>query len=103
MDMLENMLAFVAVARAGSFNAAAEALNLATSVVTKRVSQLEQAVGTQLLNRTTRKVVLTAEGEYHQARIIAAVSAYDDTISAIRKGKQRLEGSIRVKVPSTLG
>jgi DNA-binding transcriptional LysR family regulator len=56
-----------------------------------------------LLNRTTRKVNLTAEGEYHQARIIAAVSAYDDALSAIRKGRQRLEGSIRVKIPSTLG
>ncbi len=103
MDMLENMRAFVAVAKAGSFTAAAEALNLATSVLTKRVSQLERAVGTALLHRTTRRVGLTAEGEYHLARITAAVSAYDETISAIRKGTQKLEGSIRIKVPSTLG
>jgi DNA-binding transcriptional LysR family regulator len=103
MDMLENMRAFVTVARTGSFTAAAQALDLATSIVTKRVSQLEKAVGTTLLHRTTRKVTLSAEGEYHLARIAATISTHDDTVAAIRKGKRRLEGTIRIKVPTTLG
>jgi DNA-binding transcriptional LysR family regulator len=103
MDMLENMRAFVAVAKTGSFTVAAQALNLATSVVTKRVSQLEQSVGTVLLRRTTRRVVLSPEGEYHLGRIVAAVSLHDETLAAIRKGQERLEGAIRIKVPTTLG
>ena len=78
MDLLENMRAFVAVAKTGSFTVAAQALNLATSVVTKRVSQLEQSVGTVLLRRTTRRVVLSPEGEYHLGRIVAAVSLHDE-------------------------
>jgi len=103
MDMLENMRAFVAVAKTGSFTGAAGVLNLATSVLTKRVSQLERAVGAALLHRTTRKVRLTADGEYHLPRIAEAVLRYDETLSAIRKGRQHLEGSIRIKVPTTLG
>lgn len=103
MDMLENMRAFIAVAATGSFTAAAQALNLATSVVTKRVSQLERSVGTVLLHRTTRRVSLSADGEYHLGRIAAAVSIHDETLAAIRKGQQRLEGTVRIKVPSTLG
>ena len=103
MDMLENMRAFVAVARTGSFTAAAQALDLATSVVTKRVSQLETSVGTVLLHRTTRRVALSAEGEYHLGRIIAAISVHDETLAAIRKGQAQLEGAIRIKVPTTLG
>jgi DNA-binding transcriptional LysR family regulator len=103
MDMLENMRAFAAVAKSGSFTSAAEALDLATSIVTKRVSQLERSVGTKLLHRTTRKVTLSAAGEHHLARIKAAISLHDETLAAIRKGVHRLEGSIRIKVPSTLG
>ena len=78
MDMLENMRAFVAVTRTGSFTAAAHALDLATSVVTKRVSQLEQSVGTVLLRRTTRRVTLSADGEYHLGRITATIALHDE-------------------------
>ena len=103
MDIVENMRAFVAVARTGSFTAAAHALDLATSVVTKRVSQLERSVGAVLLRRTTRRVTLSADGEYHLGRIAAMVSVHDETLAAIRKGQQRLEGTVRIKVPTTLG
>ena len=100
MDIVENMRAFVAVARTGSFTAAAHALDLATSVVTKRVSQLERSVGAVLLRRTTRRVTLSADGEYHLGRIAAMVSVHDETLAAIRKGQQRLEGTVRIKVPT---
>ncbi len=103
MDMLENMRAFLAVAEAKSFTAASDSLGLAVSVVTKRVSQLEDAVGVELLTRTTRKVSLSPEGEYHRSRISEVVSRYDDAISAIRKGSAQLEGLIRIKVPTVLG
>ncbi len=103
MDMIENMRAFVTVARHGSFTTAAQVLDLAPPVLTKRVSQLEQSIRAALLHRTTRKVKLTVAGEYHFARIAATIALYDETVAALRKGPQRLEGSIRIKVPSTLG
>ena len=103
MDMLENMRAFLSVAKHGSFTGAAEALGLVTSVVTKRVSQLERSVQATLLNRTTRRVVLSPDGEYHFARIARVVASYDETVTAIKRGRIQLEGQIRIKVPTTLG
>ena len=62
MDMLQNLRAFLAVAETGSFSAAARRSGLATSVVTKRVDQLEHAVRVKLFTRTTRTVALTEAG-----------------------------------------
>eukprot|EP01038_Epipyxis_sp_PR26KG_P020244 gene20244-28647_t len=63
MDRLQTIEAFVAVADAGSFAAAAQQLRVAKSVVTSRVQQLEEYVGAPLLHRTTRSVKLTELGE----------------------------------------
>jgi hypothetical protein len=62
MDTIASMRAFVAVAKTGSFSAAAQKLDLVPSVVTKRVTQLERIVGTKLFHRSTHKVVLSADG-----------------------------------------
>src|ERR1700692_3636126 len=103
MDTIASMRAFVAVAKAGSFSAAAQKLDLVPSVITKRVTQLERIVGTTLFRRSTRKVVLSADGEHHLERIIAAIAAHDQALSELRKGVRRLTGPIRIKVPTTLG
>jgi DNA-binding transcriptional LysR family regulator len=76
MDTIASMRAFVAVAKTGSFSAAAQKLDLVPSVVTKRVTQLEQIVGKALFHRSTRKVVLSPDGEHHLERIIAAIAAH---------------------------
>src|ERR1700676_3344578 len=102
MDTIASMRAFVAVAKTGSFSAAAQKLDLVPSVITKRVTQLERIVGKTLFHRSTRKVVLSADGEHHLERIIAAIAAHDQALTELRKGR-RLTGSIRIKVSSTLG
>ena len=56
MDKLANMTAFATVGQTGSFAEAARRLNLANSVVSKRIKDLEDFLGTQLFIRTTRKV-----------------------------------------------
>jgi DNA-binding transcriptional LysR family regulator len=103
MDTIASMRAFVAVAKTGSFSAAAQKLDLVPSVVTKRVTQLERIVGKTLFHRTTRKVVLSADGEHHLERIIAAIAAHDQALTELRKGVRRLTGPIRIKISSTLG
>src|ERR1700694_1509124 len=77
MDTIASMRAFVAVAKTGSFSAAAQKLDLVPSVITKRVTHLE--------------------------RIIAAIAAHDQALTELRKGVRRLTGPIRIKVPTTLG
>src|SRR5258705_12067322 len=102
MDTIASMRAFVAVAKTGSFSAAAQKLDLVPSVITKRVTQLERIVGTTLFHRSTRKVVLSADGEHHLEQVIAAIAAHDQALSELRKGIRRLTVPIRIKVPSTL-
>jgi DNA-binding transcriptional LysR family regulator len=103
MDTIASMRAFVAVAKTGSFSAAAQELDIVPSVATKRVTQLERIVGKTLFHRTTRKVVLSADGEHHLERIIAAIAAHDQALTELRKGVRRLTGPIRIKVSTTLG
>src|SRR5258708_16813960 len=103
MDTIASMRAFVAVAKAGSFSAAARKLDLVPSVITKRVTQLERIVGTTLLHRSTRKVGLSADGEHHLERIISAIAAHDHALTQFRKVVRRLTGPIRVKGPATHG
>jgi Bacterial regulatory helix-turn-helix protein, lysR family len=55
MDTIASMRAFVAVAKTGSFSAAAQKLDLVPSVITKRVTQLERIVGKTLFHRSTRQ------------------------------------------------
>jgi LysR family transcriptional activator of dmlA len=57
------MAFFSLLARCGSFSMAARELEMSTPAVSKRLAQMEARLGVQLLNRTTRRVSLTAEGE----------------------------------------
>jgi DNA-binding transcriptional LysR family regulator len=62
MDRLDTMTAFVAVADLQGFAPAARKLGLSPSAVTRLVAELEQRLGTRLLQRTTRSVALTDTG-----------------------------------------
>jgi DNA-binding transcriptional LysR family regulator len=70
MDKLANIEALVAVVEAGSFSKAAERLNIAKSVVSRRVSKLEAEFGVQLLQRTTRTLSLTDQGRQFYERAV---------------------------------
>ncbi len=56
---LERLSVFVTVAEAGSFTAAADRLGLAKSAVSQHIARLEQDLGVQLLQRTTRRLAIT--------------------------------------------
>ena len=69
LESLNGLIAFASTVRAGSFSAAGRNLGLSASAVGKAVERLESRLGTRLLNRTTRSLALTGEGEvlYHYA------------------------------------
>jgi DNA-binding transcriptional LysR family regulator len=75
INLFQAMQAFVKVADAGSFAQAAEQLSVSTSVVTRHVSSLEKHLGIRLLQRTTRKVVLTEAGADYAdgCRVVRAI------------------------------
>jgi DNA-binding transcriptional LysR family regulator len=102
MDAFQNLRAFLAVAETRSFTAAARRSGLATSVLTKRIDQLERAVKTRLFIRTTRTVTLTESGRRWIERVRSLVADFDDTMRQVSDAEHDLEGPIRVKAPTTL-
>ncbi len=75
MDRLRDMALFVEVARAMSFRRAAEALGVPNSTLSRRIAELEQAVGARLFNRTTRAIELTEAGAIYYERCRDIVDA----------------------------
>ena len=77
------MAIFQRVAERGSFAGAAEDAGLSPSAVAKLITRLEQRLGVRLINRTTRRLALTAEGEIYLDRvheILAAIEAAESEI-----------------------
>jgi DNA-binding transcriptional LysR family regulator len=75
------------VAERGSFAGAAEDVGLSPSAVAKLVTRLEQRLGVRLINRTTRHLALTAEGEIyleHAHEILAAIESAEADIASAR-------------------
>jgi DNA-binding transcriptional LysR family regulator len=78
MDQLRAMRTFAEVAGRGGFAAAARALGIAPSVVTRLVAELEAALGARLFHRNTRQVALTAVGQRYLPRVQAILREVDD-------------------------
>jgi DNA-binding transcriptional LysR family regulator len=96
MDRLQAMQTFVRVVESGSFSAVAREAGATQSAVSKQVAALEAALGARLLNRTTRSLALTEEGEryFEQARRLVAEIVEAEAL--LRRGQQQLSGWLRV-------
>jgi DNA-binding transcriptional LysR family regulator len=102
MNTLLNIKAFLLVARSGSFSAAARELGVAPSVVTKRITRLEDEMGAQLFVRSTRALALTPAGERLLPQYQRLVAELDEIIGAAAAAERGIEGHLRVKGPTTL-
>jgi len=100
MDRLEAMLVFTRVSERRSFTLAARDLGLPASTVTEAVKQLEARLGVRLLQRTTRHVRPTLDGEAYYARCIAILSEIEDAEGGFRGAKPR--GVLRIDVQGGL-
>jgi DNA-binding transcriptional LysR family regulator len=92
---------FVLLAKHGNLSAAARELDLTPPAATKRLAQLEQRLGVRLVNRTTRRISLTSEGEIylrHASRILEEIREMEDQVSSSRAEPR---GVLRVN--ATLG
>lgn len=103
MDRIDCMRAFVTTVGENGFAAAARAMNVPRSKVSKQIQALEEAIGVQLLQRTTRSLHLTEAGaEYFEAarEVIASV---DEAEQRARSGTGELRGVLRVNAPMSFG
>jgi DNA-binding transcriptional LysR family regulator len=100
MDRLDQLKLFVRVAELGSFTRAAEALGLQKGAASVAVQQLENTLGTRLLQRTTRRVELTHDGRACYERARDLLSDADDLEALFHQTPQRLAGRLRVDMPA---
>jgi len=100
---IDNLLAFVAVARTGSFKAAALQLERDASVISRRISQLEKHLGVKLLIRTTRNVALTEAGGFYFQRLRSVLDELDTATREVGDFVATPQGTLKISVPVTLG
>ncbi|MDK2777474.1 MAG: LysR family transcriptional regulator [Pseudomonadota bacterium] len=102
MKELEAMQILLQVAEQKSFSAAADALNIPRSTVSAAVQQLEAELGVRLLQRTTRRVQVTAEGELFMQRARHVLNEVEELRHLFRERQADLRGVIRADMPVPL-
>lgn len=100
---IEELKDFVAVVRAGSFAAASEETGVPRSTLSKRVQMLEASFDLRLLERSTRKLRLTPDGELLLPRALQLTAEADELERLMRDRSVEPRGRLRVSVPMMLG
>ncbi|WP_170789200.1 LysR family transcriptional regulator [Ruegeria lacuscaerulensis] len=103
MDKIDRMRAFALVAKNASFTAAAQRLGKSARLVSKYVADLEDALGVQLLNRTTRSVSLTDAGATYLTMCEPLLDGFDELEETVRNAQTSLQGVIRISAPTGFG
>ena len=103
MDRFLELRTFVQVVDAGSFIGAAEPLQMSKAAVSRYVGELEARLGVRLLNRTTRKLSLTEEGEVFYVRSKELLNSLDAAESEVTSRTGDAIGLLRVNVPVSFG
>ena len=98
-----DLRAFFLVAETGSFTRAAQRMEAAKSIVSRRVARLEEALSARLLQRTASGTILTEEGQLYYEHAHAAMQQLDSAAEALSTSVQEVAGPIRVTVPLYFG
>ena len=102
MQDLNDMRYFAEVVASGGFAAAGRTLGLPKSRLSRRVAALEARLGVRLLQRTTRKLSLTAVGELYHRHCVAMCDEAQAADEAVAQAQTEPRGTIRVSCPVTL-
>src|SRR5438552_7485721 len=103
MTDLNEIAVFVSVAQLGSFTGAARALSMPVSTVSRRIADLEQQLGVTLIQRTTRKLTLTAQGRDYFDQCSEPLAHLYDAERVLTHSQRQPEGILRISVPVILG
>jgi len=103
LDRVTGMQVFVRVATLGSFSAAARALHLSQTMVTKHVAALEDRLGVKLLHRSTRRLVLTEAGRSYLAACERILAEIEEAEASASLDRIEPRGTLRLNVPLTFG
>lgn len=103
MDKLASLRAFVKVVELGSFSEAGRQLRLSRSAISKYVGELEQSLGVQLLNRTTRHASPNENGQAYFERALSILSDIDAADQAVAHLQSTPQGLLRINAPMSFG
>ncbi|WP_395491006.1 LysR family transcriptional regulator [Cedecea davisae] len=98
INLFESIRIFIEIVESGSFSQASENLQIHRPAVTKALQQLEQHCGVRLMQRTTRRINLTPEGEEFYRNSKPLLSQADDLIGSFAPNRP-LRGQLRVDMP----
>ena len=99
MTNLDDLHAFVSVARAGGFREAARATDASASGLSEAVRRLETQLGIRLLNRTTRSVSPTEAGQRLLERLSPALTEVQSALDVVNGFRDKPAGTLRLNVP----
>lgn len=102
MDRFAAMKVFTRVVESRSFVKAGESLQLATPQVSRMVAALEAHLGSRLLNRTTRSISLTEDGEAYYERCLRVLAEVEEMEAELTHAKLNPQGKIKVNLPSLI-
>jgi hypothetical protein len=103
VDRFQALQIFRAVVEQGGFTAAARKLNMSPSAATKNITSLEDHLGAQLLNRSTRRIALTDHGRAFYAAAVTILSSLEDAESSVRDANSTASGLVRIVMPASFG
>ena len=103
MNKFAEMQTFAAVVSAGSFVNAADALDLSKAAVSRQVGDLEARLGVRLLQRTTRRISLTQEGEVFYARCEELLAQLDEAEAEMSSRTSEASGLLKINAPVSFG
>lgn len=103
MDRFALLQNFVRVVDAGSISAAAQRWEIAKSAVSRRLSELEESLGVQLMHRTTRRLSLTDTGHGFYERAVQILADLEEAEAAVSAAHCELRGRLRVAAPMSFG
>lgn len=103
MNSFEDLEFFAQLIQLGSLSALARERNVTPGAVSIRLNKLEKSLGVRLVNRSTRKLSLTEDGEILFARCSSLLSEFDDLRHFVAKGKERPRGLLRINAPAAFG
>jgi DNA-binding transcriptional LysR family regulator len=103
MADLNDIAVFVQVAQFESFSRAAHAMGMPVSTVSRKVSELEAALGVTLLQRTTRKLTLTSQGRDYFNECSEPLNILFDAERVLTQTQKKPEGTLKISAPVLLG
>ncbi|KAG1546299.1 hypothetical protein G6F50_013651 [Rhizopus delemar] len=103
MDRIDRFRIFTRVVECASFTRAADQLGLPRSTVSAAIAELEQRLGTRRLQRSTRRVSTTHDGDVFHARCLRLIAEGEDAESLFRQDDAQPVGLLKIDVPSRIG